>query len=196
MGIEEDKIEQIIDAHSETVDALKSERDKYKSQSEDYDSVKSELDKMKADSQSNNADSWKVKYETEHEEFKTFKKSILDKETLNAKTAAYKSMLKDAGISDKRIDTVLKVSDVKSVELDDEGKIKDADSLIKSIKDEWSEFIVSDGTSGASTSNPPANNGGSTMTRAQIFEKDDKGRYKMSASERQKAIQQNANLFS
>ena len=30
MGIEEEKIDQIIDAHSETVDALKAERDGYK----------------------------------------------------------------------------------------------------------------------------------------------------------------------
>ena len=29
MGIEEDKIEQIIEAHSETVDSLKADRDSY-----------------------------------------------------------------------------------------------------------------------------------------------------------------------
>ena len=34
LGIEDSKIESIIDAHSETVDALKKERDDYKAQAE------------------------------------------------------------------------------------------------------------------------------------------------------------------
>ena len=38
--------------------------------------------------------------------------------------------------------------------------------------------------------NPPANNG-KTMTKADIYKKDDKGRYVMSAAERQKALMEN-----
>ena len=34
MGIEEDKIDQIIEAHSETVDALKDEREKFREAAE------------------------------------------------------------------------------------------------------------------------------------------------------------------
>ena len=38
--------------------------------------------------------------------------------------------------------------------------------------------------------NPPANDG-KTMTKADIYKKDDKGRYVMSAAERQKALMEN-----
>ena len=34
MGIEDEKIDQIIEAHSETVDALKEQRDQYKADAE------------------------------------------------------------------------------------------------------------------------------------------------------------------
>ena len=36
LGIEADKIDEIINAHSETVDALKEERDNFKSNAEKY----------------------------------------------------------------------------------------------------------------------------------------------------------------
>ena len=39
LGIEADKIEQIIDAHTETVEALKKERDEFKAKAADLDEV-------------------------------------------------------------------------------------------------------------------------------------------------------------
>ena len=44
MGIEDDKIDQIISMHTETVNALKEERDKYKDGAEKLETVKKELD--------------------------------------------------------------------------------------------------------------------------------------------------------
>ena len=49
MGIEQEKIDQIIEAHTETVDALKADRDKYKEQAGELVGLKDELDKAKAD---------------------------------------------------------------------------------------------------------------------------------------------------
>ena len=43
MGIEEEKIDQIIEAHSETVDSLKADRDNYK---KDADQLKTESNKF------------------------------------------------------------------------------------------------------------------------------------------------------
>ena len=91
----------------------------------------------------------------------------------------------------KRLESVLKVSDVDSVELDDNGAIKGADKLAESIKSEWADFITTTETRGASTSNPPANNSGVSMTKADIYKKDDHGRYVLSAAERQQALIEN-----
>ena len=45
MGIEEEKIEEIISAHSETVTGLKEEAEKYKADAEKLPSVQAALDK-------------------------------------------------------------------------------------------------------------------------------------------------------
>ena len=85
----------------------------------------------------------------------------------------------------------MKVSDVDGVELDEKGAIKGADKLTESIKSEWADFITTTQTRGAQTSNPPANNNSGAMTKADIYKKDDHGRYVMSAAERQKALLEN-----
>lgn len=111
-----------------------------------------------------------------------------------AKESAYRELLKAAGVSEKRIPAVLRVSDMDNVQLDKDGNIKDADKLTETIKTDWADFIVTTTETGAKTATPPANNGGS-MTKAEIYKKDDKGRYVLSAAERQKAIAENPEEF-
>ena len=132
------------------------------------------------------------------EEYKELKKQFDDykaeqegKETKAAKEKAYRALLQEAGVSEKRLESVLKVSDVDSVELDEKGAIKGADKLTESIKSEWADFITTTETRGAQTSNPPANNNGGAMTKADIYKKDEHGRYVLSAAERQKALMEN-----
>ena len=191
MGIEDEKIEQIMEAHIETVDALKEQRDAYKADAEKLADVQKQLDKANKDLEASGKDTYKVKYEAIKEEFDSFKKEQAAKETHSAKESAYRELLKAAGISEKRIAAILKVSDIDSVELDENGAIKDANKLTESIKAEWADFIPTTTTRGAQTSNPPANNNGGAMTKADIYKKDDHGRYVLSAAERQKALMEN-----
>ena len=157
MGIEDEKIDQIIDAHVETVTGLKDEADKYKADAEKLPSVQAALDKANESAAKGEKDPYKVKYEALKEEFEGYKMDVTKKETIATKTAAYRDLLKGLNISDKIIDKVVKLADLDAVELAD-GKIKDADKLKDSIKDEWSDFIVTDGTKKANVENPPANN--------------------------------------
>lgn len=169
MGIEEDKIDEIVDAHSETVTALKKDRDKYKEDAEKlpevqklYDDLKEEVDK-KAD------DPYKEKYEKEHKDFEAYKKSIDAEKTKAKKLEAYKGLLKEAGISEKRIDAIAKITSMDDIELDADGKIKDSDKKIEAVKEEYSEFVVTEDTKGADTKTPPENTGGAgskTLSRA------------------------------
>lgn len=156
LGIEADKVEEIINAHTEVTDALKNERDSYKQEADKLPAVQKELDDMKAAAEKNGNDPYKVKYEAIKEDFEKYKADITAKETKATKSAAYKALLKEAGIAEKRIDAVLKVSNVDSVELDADGKIKGADKLLESVKSEWSDFIVTERTEGAETAKPPA----------------------------------------
>ena len=187
MGIEDEKIDQIIEAHTETVDGLKADAERYKADAEALPGVQKQLEQAQADLEAGKKDSYKVKYEAIKEEFEGYKNEQTKKESRAAKEKAYRELLKAAGISEKRIDAVLKVSDVDGVELDEKGTIKGAKELTESVKSEWSDFIVTTITKGADTPKPPANTGG-TMTRDQIMAIKDR-------SERRAAIAANMNLF-
>ena len=186
MGIEEEKIDQIIEAHTETVDGFKDKLNDYKDKAEKYDGVKKELDDLK-----DGDNDWQKKYEKEHSDFEAYKNDVTAKETKRTKEHAYRELLRGAGVSEKRLDAILKVTNLDSVELDKDGKIKDADKPTETVKTEWADFVETTSTQGAETATPPTNNGGTKMTKADIYKKDDKGRYVLSTEERQKALVEN-----
>ena len=187
MNIEEDKIEQIIDEHSETVDALKAERDGFKEAAAKLAAVHKDLDALKAKGD----DGYKAKYEAEKAAHDALKADIAAKETKKAKTDAYRELLKGANIDEKRIATILRAEapTIDKIELDADGKIKNAEQYTESIKSDWADFIVTQSAKGTNTATPPANGGAaSTKTKEDILKIKDAG-------ERQKAIAENPTLF-
>ena len=160
MGIEEEKIEQIIDEHAETVNALKQQRDQYKVDAEKLPGVQKELDDLKEAAEKDGENPYKAKYEDLQQQFDDYKADVTAKETKAKKTAAYRKLLKDAKVSEKRLDSILKLSPVDDIELDDNGEIKDAADVKKKIEEEWSDFIVTEETHGADSNNPPGGSGG------------------------------------
>lgn len=201
MGIEDEKIDEIITAHTETTDALKEQRDQYKTDADKLQAVQKELDGLKEAAGKNGGSAWEVKYnamkeekEKVEKEYKAFKTETEAKETKAAKETAYRAMLKEIGISEKRIDAVLKVTDLEAIELDEQGGIKDVDKAKETAAKEWSDFITTATTKGADTATPPGNNGGTKSTAmADIYKRDEHGRYIMTAEQRQKAIMDNLN---
>ena len=118
-------------------------------------------------------------------------KDVTAKETKRTKEHAIREFYKGVGVSEKRLDAVMKVTDFDSFELDKDGKIKDADKHTETAKSEWADFIETTTTRGANTATPPANNSGAKMSKADIYKKDDKGRYVLSTEERQRALIEN-----
>lgn len=125
-------------------------------------------------------------YKSLKKKFDDFKTETVAKETRQAKERAVREFYKAIGISEKRIDAVMKVTNLDSFELDNDGKLIDKDKHEKTAKAEWSDFIETTTTHGAQTANPPANHGGagSVKTKEEIY-KMENGRYVLSASERQ-----------
>lgn len=185
-GLEADVIEDIITAHTETVNGLKDRIDaaeKYKADADKVPELEKKIKELESVADSN-ADYAKLK-----QEFDDYKESIKRRDERAAKEAAYKEILKDAGIPEKHFAKILKYSDVDGVELGDDGKIKTAKDILSAIKEEWGDHIETVDKKGADISNPPKNAGGkSTLT------KDDIMRIKDSA-ERQRAILDNKELF-
>lgn len=192
LGIEADKVDEIITAHAETVDALKEERDKYKVDAEKLPVVAQELADLKEATEKAGAsgNAYQVKYEAIKEEFEQYKADVEAKALRTSKENAYRSLLKEAGISDKRMDSVMKVSGdaIDKLDLDADGKAKDAKDLVKNIAEEWADFVVKETTKGADTGRPPKSDGGTKMTKEEIFAIKD-------TAARQQAMLDNKDLF-
>ena len=160
MGIEDEKIHQIIEAHTDVTDALKADRDKYKSDAEKLDEVQKLYDDLKKEVEEKGDDSYKEKYEKEHKDFEDYKASI-DAEKLNTKkVAAYKALLKKAGIKEKIIDLIVKGTSMDDIELDDNDEIKEADTRLDNVKKEYADYIVTTKDEGEDPETPPGGNGG------------------------------------
>jgi len=195
MGIDEDKQDEIINAHVEVVNALKEERDSLKADAQKADKLQKQIDDLNESMKNGERSPYKVKYEAKVDEYNNLKQEYDDykadvsaKELESKKSNAYKKLLKSAGVSEKRIDSIIRVTDLSKVEIDDDGKIKDSDSLTKNIKDEWSDFIVTESKQGANVSNPPANTGGGKKSKEEIMSIKD-------TAARQQAMLENKELF-
>ena len=186
LGIEDEKAEQIITAHVDTVDQIKAERDKFKEDAEKLPAIQKENEELKK--QTAGEDPYKEKFEAIQKEFNDYKADVEAKATTAKKESAFRKILKEIGIPDKRIDSVIKVSDISKLELDDKGDIKDGDKLKESLKTEWSDFIPTTTSEGVKTANPPTTTGKTTMTKEEIRAIPD-------ATARQKAMLENPSLF-
>lgn len=179
MGLTEEQVGAIIEEHANTVSGLKAEIERYKSDATKLSEVQKELDGLKSGN-----DDWKAKFEKEHKAFEDFKADAASKETLAKVRAAYRQLLTDSKVGEKHIDSILRVTDFGSMKLDKDGKLEGADKLTESIKADYSGFITSEGVQGAKVDTPPSG-GAKQMTREQIYAKDDHGRYKLDATQRQ-----------
>lgn len=133
------------------------------------------------------------------EEYKALKKQFDDykaeqegKETKAAKEKAVRAYYESKGITGKNLEIAMRGSsqEIDALEMDG-AKIKDAKALDDLVAGTFSGLVSTTETRGAQTSNPPANNNSGAMTKADIYKKDDHGRYVMSAAERQKALLEN-----
>lgn len=172
LGIEADKVDEIINAHIEVVDGLKEERDGFKADAEKLADVQKKLDKAneKLAKQGEGETVLKEDFDKLQKEYNDYKADVTAKETKRTKEHAVREFYKGVGVSEKRIDSVMRVTNLDDFELDKDGKIKDAEKHTEKAKTEWADFISTTTEKGANTANPPANNGGgSTKTKEEIM---------------------------
>lgn len=192
MGLTEEQADTIIEAHAETVDGLKDKLKTAEEKANKLDDVQKELDGLKA----NSGDDYKAKYEAEKKAFADYKADQTAKETKAAKEKAVKAYFEGKNITGANLDIAMRGcrDEIGAIELDGD-KIKDTAALDALVNGTFAGLVVTKTVQGAQTANPPANNGGSKLTKADIFKKDDHGRYVMSTAERQKALAENPELM-
>ena len=191
--VPKDVLGQICDLHTSSMDGLpetiKELKGKLKVAEQERDAAKA---KVPVDGEETIS---KAEYDKLKGEFDKYKTDVQEKETHNKKVEAYKAILKDANLSEKGIEKAVKYADWDKIELGEDGKLKGANDHIKAVRDEWAEYVTTTTTTGAKTSTPPVNNGGAKLTKAEIYARDDHGRYKLSTAERQKALAENPELL-
>lgn len=172
-----EKAQQIMDGHIAVTNGLKDERDALKEQAEKAVELQKQLE---------NGEDFRTKYEEEHKAFEEFKKrTATDAETAKVKTA-YRKLLADEGISEKRLDSILKLTDLSKMKLDKDGNLEDVESLKKAINEEWGEFRTTVSERGAVVEKPLT--GKTKMTKDEIYAIKD-------TAQRQQAIAENHELF-
>lgn len=177
----EEKEQQIMEGHIAVTDGLKDKIEGLQAEADKAADLQKQLDGI------NGGEDYKAKYEKEHRDFEDFKKQTANAETATKVKAAYRKLLTDEGISEKRLDAILKVTDLSGMKLDKEGNLENADDLKKSIASEWGEFKTTVTQKGADVAKPPQT-GKATKTKDEIYAIKD-------TAERQKAIAENHELF-
>ena len=170
LGIEQDKIDEIITAHTETVDALKEQRDEYKAQAESVPTLTKELEDLKEQAEANKTDEWQEKYTKLKDEFDEYKKTQDAEAVKRQKAEAVKKVLEEIGVSDKTIDSIVNVTDFDLIEMEND-QIKDIETFKEDMSKKWEGFIVKTKQEGADIPNPPAKTGGGAFKDMTVGEK-------------------------
>ena len=163
LGLTEEQVDSVVEAHTETVDGLKAQMAGYKADAEKLAGVQKELDALKA---ADGGENHKAKYDSEHAAFEKYKSDQTAKEAAALTERLYREQLTALGITGKRADSIVRVTDLSTVKVKD-GKLEDAENVQKSIKEDYAEFIPSTNKQGAKVDNPPDGNGeGGALSRA------------------------------
>ena len=167
MGLTDEQVDTIIEAHTDTVDGLKADVSKYKADAEKLPGVQKELDSLKAAGDGG----YKEKYEKEHSDFEAFKSDITAKETKAAKEKAVRAYFESKNITGANLDLAMRGcgEEMAALELDGD-KIKDTKSLDELVDGTYKGLVSTTQTKGANPASPPTNTGGSGVT-AEAFKK-------------------------
>lgn len=164
LGLTEEQVGTIIEAHSETVNGLKEDIERYKTDAEKLPGVQRELDELKA----NGDDGYKARYEAEKAAFEAYKGDISAKEARAAKEKAVRAYYEGKGIKGNNLEIAMKGShaEIDGVELDGET-IKDTAALDGLVGGTFSGLVqrasfdwgasVGNGGAGGATANETMN---------------------------------------
>ncbi len=183
MGLTDEQVDTIIEAHTDTVDGLKTDVSKYRADAEKLPGVQKELDDLKAAGDGG----YKEKYEKEHSAFEALKTDITAKESKAAKEKAVRAYFESKNITGANLDLAMRGcgEEMAALELDGE-KIKDTKSL-DALVDGTYKGLVSKQTVRVDTG-ARFNGGGKPMTKDEIMQITDR-------AERRAAIAANMDLF-
>lgn len=183
MGLTDEQVDTIIEAHTDTVDGLKADVSKYKADAEKLPGVQKQLEDLKAAGDGG----YKEKYEKEHSDFEAYKSGITAKESKAAKEKAVRAYFESKNITGANLVLAMRGcgEEMTALEMDGE-KIKDTKSLDALIEGTYKGLVSK--PSVRVDMGARLNNDGKPMTKDEIMQITDR-------AERRAAIAENMDLF-
>lgn len=168
MGLTEEQVDTIVDAHTETVDGLKDKLSQAEEKAKTADALQQQLDGLKDPS----GETYKAKAERLEKEFSDYKADVTAKASKAAKEKAARAYYESKNITGKNQDIAMRGSrdEISGLELDDDGNIKDTKALDELVGGEFAGLVVKSSTRGAKISTPPGSTSGpKAKTKAEIM---------------------------
>lgn len=170
LGLTEEQVNSIVEAHTETISGLKDELKTEREKANRLGEVEKELNDLKT------ANAGKPNYEelynADHTALENLRSEITAKEARAAKEAAIGAFFEKNNIvgKQKKIAMMAIKGDIDGYEVDEDGKLKDTKPLETLIKEDFAGLVSTTRTEGAGIAEPPANIGKTEKTKEEIME--------------------------
>lgn len=151
MGIEPEKIDQIIESHAESLEGLKKEAEELRAKAEQAAALEKKVQELEA---AKPTEDWEAKYADLSGQFEAYKAQMAAEKADAEKARLYRAVLREAGIDEKRIDAIMRVTDLSGVAVTD-GALADAEGIKSKVAEEWAAFIPQLQEQGAKVATPP-----------------------------------------
>lgn len=162
MGLNDEQVNSVIEAHTDTIDALKKERDDWKGKAETVETLTRERDEA-VEKLSKAGDVQKVQ-----KEFDDYKQQVEDERKYAVDTSDLLDIANAAGIRRPRwLEIAARDFDRSKIKRGEDNAITNRDELIEVMKSSNADFIATTDTKGVPPANPPTG-GGQTFTKADI----------------------------
>ena len=142
LGLEEDKVNSIIEAHSDTVTAL---NEKYSELETRYNGVKENADRLQEvqkELDDLKKDDFKSKFEAEKSAHEALIESVSAEKLRHAKEAAVRDYYAGKNIQGANLNIALRATPLEGIELDEDGKLKDSSGLDRLVEGDFKPLIT------------------------------------------------------
>ena len=172
MGLDDEKIDSVIEMHTETIESLKSENEKLRGDATRAADLQKQLDEAN-EKLSKTDPNAAARIQKELDDYKA---AVAAEKATAAKRTAYRKIIEDNGITGVLADMIADRVDYGKVEMDGDA-IKGADAIGAEIAKTYAAYIPTMSTRGQKTQTPPqgqAQCGDDDLSDEEYFAKYDK----------------------
>lgn len=171
LGLTEEQVNSIVEAHTETISGLKDELKTVREKVDRLGEVEKELNDLKTANAGK--PNFEELYNADHTALENLRSEITAKEARAAKEAAIGAFFEKNNIvgKQKKIAMMAIKGDIDGYEVDEAGNLKDTKPLETLIKEDFAGLVSTQRTEGANTAEPPSNIGGDAFDKLPLYEK-------------------------